>query len=210
MKKIPTLFQRDPQDMRHVTREVHPACQWVVDGEGVATRKYDGTCVALLHTDGTQVSVEAPTSGPSLHTVELRWFARREVKPGKREPDGFVPVDRDGMTGKTVGWEPIEQSAYAKWHSQALASHAAHFGPELFDAGTYELIGVKVNGNPERIDPDFGHQLVSHDHAEKLDAPRDYDGLAAFLANFPGEGIVWHHPDGRMAKIKRRDFGIGQ
>ena len=22
------------------------------------------------------------------------------------------------------------------------------------------------------------------------------------------EGIVWHHPDGRMAKIKRRDFGL--
>ena len=20
------------------------------------------------------------------------------------------------------------------------------------------------------------------------------------------EGIVWHHPDGRMAKLKRRDF----
>jgi hypothetical protein len=20
------------------------------------------------------------------------------------------------------------------------------------------------------------------------------------------EGVVWHHPDGRMAKIKRRDF----
>ena len=24
----------------------------------------------------------------------------------------------------------------------------------------------------------------------------------------PIEGIVWHHPDGRMAKIKARDFGI--
>ena len=22
------------------------------------------------------------------------------------------------------------------------------------------------------------------------------------------EGIVWHHPDGRMVKIKARDFGL--
>jgi hypothetical protein len=22
------------------------------------------------------------------------------------------------------------------------------------------------------------------------------------------EGIVWHHPDGRMAKLKLRDFGV--
>ena len=22
------------------------------------------------------------------------------------------------------------------------------------------------------------------------------------------EGIVWHHPDGRMVKIKRKDFGF--
>ena len=38
MRKILTLFVRDPQDMRHVTREVHPDCAWVLAGEGVATR----------------------------------------------------------------------------------------------------------------------------------------------------------------------------
>jgi hypothetical protein len=30
--------------------------------------------------------------------------------------------------------------------------------------------------------------------------------LAKYLAEFEGEGIVWHHPDGRMAKLKRKDF----
>ena len=28
------------------------------------------------------------------------------------------------------------------------------------------------------------------------------------VANNNLEGIVWHHPDGRWAKIKRRDFGL--
>lgn len=185
MRKIPTLFVRDPDDMRYVTREVHPECGWVVAGEGVATRKYDGTCVMF---DGE------------------RWWARREVKPGKQPPAGFQAIETDPTTGKTVGWEPIEQSAFAKFHAQALDSHAAHFGPEEFEPGTYELIGVKVNGNPEQIDPDFGHQLMSHALAEELDAPHDFDGLAKFLADFSGEGLVWHHPDGRMAKLKGRDF----
>ncbi|MCL2724468.1 MAG: hypothetical protein FWD69_08535 [Polyangiaceae bacterium] len=46
------------------------------------------------------------------------------------------------------------------------------------------------------------------------DVPRTYDGLKTFLADLdnkfsPGhlaEGIVFHHPDGRRAKIKRKDF----
>jgi hypothetical protein len=36
--------------------------------------------------------------------------------------------------------------------------------------------------------------------------PRDFDGLREYLASFNGEGIVFHHPDGRMVKIRRTDF----
>jgi hypothetical protein len=187
VRKIPTLFRRDPEDMKRVLSEVNPDCKWVLDGEGVPTRKYDGTCVMFNQLTG--------------------WWARREVKPGKQPPMNFVPVETDEITGKTVGWEPIEQSAFAKFHAQALASMAAELGARNFLPGTYELIGVKVNGNPERIDSDFGHQLMNHAFAEKLNAPRDYDGLRDWLLDHPQyEGIVWHHPDGRMAKLKRRDF----
>ena len=46
MKKIPTVFARDPEtNLRYVKDEVTPGCEWVFAGEGVATRKYDGTCV---------------------------------------------------------------------------------------------------------------------------------------------------------------------
>jgi hypothetical protein len=40
------------------------------------------------------------------------------------------------------------------------------------------------------------------------DAPRMFEGLRTWLAENDVEGIVWHHPDGRMAKIKARDFGL--
>ena len=186
MKKIPTLFLHDEQNMSRLTREVNPACRWVSDGEGIATRKYDGTCFAL-DTEG--------------------WWARREVKPGKTPPPHFVAVETDTTTGKTVGWEPADQSGYHRWFSEAFQCDPRHEGIRGgFPHGTYELIGPKVSGNPEDV---ANHQLKLHADAERLVTPRDFDGLAAWLAGSDFEGIVWHHPDGRMAKIKRRDFEAG-
>lgn len=187
MKKIPTLFVRDPDDRKHVLPEVTPGCEWVLAGEGTATRKYDGTCVLL----------EAPSDDWTM-----RVLARREVKPGKATPAGFIEVEHDETTGKTVGWEPFEQSGFAKFIAEALA----WMGGE-FQAGTYELVGPKINGNPEGYDR---HVLIRHDDAQvvPLAYPVDYEGLRErFLNGWPTwEGIVWHHPDGRMAKLKKRDF----
>lgn len=59
MRKIPTIFFRDENNMKLVGDQLNPTCQWVFDGEGIATRKYDGTCV-MLDDDG-------------------KWWARREV-----------------------------------------------------------------------------------------------------------------------------------
>lgn len=185
MKKIPTLFKRDPDDRAHVLPEVNPGCEWVLAGEGEPTRKFDGTCV-LLDDKG-------------------EWWARREVKPGKTPPADYVPVMTDEVTGKTMGWEPIGQSPFAKFHAEALDGHDPR-------PGTYELVGPKVNGNPER---EPRHRLVEHATAERITVPElTFDGIRAVVlaaAEADGcEGLVWHHPDGRMAKIKARDFKGGQ
>jgi hypothetical protein len=178
VKKIPTVFLRDPADRKRTLDEVDPVCQWVLDGEGTPTRKYDGTCV-LLDEDGV-------------------WWARREVRPGRQRPPGYRPVMTDEVTGKTVGWEPITQSTYARYHAEAVADGRKR------PAATYELIGPKINGNPERV---AGHELVRHDDADRLDVPRDFAGLRDWLLAHPEfEGIVWHHQDGRRAKLKHRDF----
>lgn len=190
MKKIPTLFVRDENDRAHVTEQVTPGCEWVLAGEGVPTRKVDGTCCMY---DGE------------------RWWARREVKPGKATPDGFVAVDHDEITGKTVGWEPVEQSAFARWHAEAVGSLLDQWPIDTPQAGaTYELLGPKVNGNPENV-PD--HMLVRHGYRaatyddDLKSAGRDYASLREWLLAHPAwEGIVWHHEDGRMAKLKGRDF----
>ncbi|MEU6340238.1 hypothetical protein ABZ883_04715 [Streptomyces sp. NPDC046977] len=190
MQKIPTLFVRDPDDRRHVTREVTPGCEWVLAGEGTPTHKYDGTCV--------------------MHDDEGRWWARREVKPDKKTPPDYVLVQHDEVTGKSVGWEPIGQSPFAAFHAQALANAAkpeVHGRDEPWAAGTYELIGPKINGNPEQQDR---HWLIAHASAVPLAAgDRTFEGIRTAVLNWHRagvEGLVFHHPDGRMAKIKGRDF----
>jgi hypothetical protein len=181
VKKIPTLFVRDPENRKYVLPEVTPGCEWVLAGEGRATRKWDGTCTML--------------------DPEGRWWARREVKPGKEAPDGFVEADHDEVTGKRQGWEPVEQSAFAKVF--------ATLNTKGYRPDTYELIGPKVNGNPEQVG---SHQLIRHgfDTLDLGEIPADPEEAFSFLGRvvhtFPFEGVVWHHNDGRMVKLKRRDF----
>lgn len=74
--------------------------------------------------------------------------------------------------------------------------------------GTYELCGPKINRNPERYP---GHRLVRHEDAAPIKVGAlTWEGIrAAVLAAAEAdgvEGIVRHHDDGRMAKIKARDF----
>lgn len=180
MRKIPTLFVRDPDDRAHVLREVTPGCEWVIAGEGTPTRKFDGTCVLIR--DGEM-------------------FGRREIKRGGVAPAGFDPVDHDEATGKIVGWVPIDDSPEWRWHREALSDGR----PDMMPNGTYELCGPKVQGNPEGFSE---HILVPHG-ADRLDEdPRDFDAIVDFLSRHSFEGIVWRHPDGRRAKIKRRDFAL--
>ena len=186
MQKIPTVFRRDPNDMRRVLPEVTEGCEWVLAGEGVATRKYDGTCTML--------------------DAQGRWWARREVKAGREYPADYIALSTDANTGKTVGWEPIHQSAFAKFHAEALRNQReGEGGLPIWHSGTFELIGPRVNGNPENVSE---HVLIRHFTAQRLiSAPLDYAGLRAWLLDHEFEGIVWHHPgDGQMAKLKRRDF----
>lgn len=182
MQKIATLFVRDPQRPKYVTEAVTPGCEWVLAGEGVATRKYDGACAMVR--DGVL-------------------YKRREWKDGAKALDGFEEVEYDPNTGKHFGWVPVDPlDPGDRWFCEAVAPDAP-VNCGLLD-GTYELVGPKVQGNPEVY---AVHLLVAHAEAQRLfDVPRDFDRLRDWLLARPYEGVDHHHPDGRMAKIKRRDF----
>jgi hypothetical protein len=187
MRKIPTIYQRDPATkLRHVMNEPHPDCIWVFDGEGTPTYKWDGTAV-LIGGDGAL-------------------WKRREIKKGQPAPDGFRQEGEvDPITRKRVGWVLCDRDDPTdRWHWEAY-DRAIDLTP-----GTYELLGPKVQGNPHDTQD---HVLMPHGHGPELAPPTEFDALGAWLHQVtadmspPGfEGIVWHHPDGRMAKIKARDF----
>ena len=52
------------------------------------------------------------------------------------------------------------------------------------------------------------HILLRHGSILIQTDCRDFDSIRDFLSTAGIEGIVWHHDDGRMVKIKARDFGI--
>jgi hypothetical protein len=122
VKKIISLFQRNYDGDRLVRDEVVPGAEWVLEGEGVPTRKWDGTCVKIE--DG-------------------QMWKRYEVKKGKTPPPGFVPAnDVDENTGKQQGWLPIGDGPEDRWHREALLNEDATAAD--FRDGTYELLGPKI------------------------------------------------------------------
>ncbi len=178
MEKIISLFKRDYDGNRQVIDEVVPGAEWVTDGEGRATVKIDGTCCMVR--DG-------------------KLYKRYDAKKGKVPPPDFESAQElDPVTGHHPGWVPVGDDPTDKYHQEALARE------DYLPNGTYELIGPKVQGNPYKRDT---HILVRHG-SQGIEAPRSFSELLEFFEENLIEGIVWHHPDGHMVKIKRRDFGL--
>lgn len=179
MQKIPTIFIRDmSRQPALVIPDWHAECGWVRDGEGIATRKYDGT--SCLVRDG-------------------KLYKRREARCEDRHklPADFELVEEDPYTHKLFGWVPVGDGPEDRWHREAFHGESD---------GTYELLGPKIQGNKDQRTQ---HVLQAHRMARTYPLlPRDFEGIKTFLTENIIEGIVWHHPDGRMAKIKRRDFGM--
>lgn len=195
MQKIISLFQRNYDGDRLVRDEVVPGAEWVLASEGIATRKFDGTCCMVR---------------------EGKLFKRYDAKKGKTPPPGFEPAQEpDQLTGHWPGWLPVGDGPDDRWHREGLAALVAtqrdrvmvpSWYLEAGDLdGTYELCGPKVQANPEGFD---AHVLVPHGVEPLPDCPRSFGGIKDYLAEWCIEGIVWHHPDGRMVKIKAKDFGI--
>jgi hypothetical protein len=178
VKKIISLFQRNYEGDRLVRNEVVPGAEWVINGEGIATLKLDGTCCMVR--------------GGIL-------YKRYDAKKGKTPPAGFEAAqDPDPTTGHWPGWLPVGDGPEDQYHREAFKDSG-----EGWVNGTYELCGPKIQGNPLALKV---HALFLHGVIRLNDVPRDFDGLRDYLLGFNGEGIVWHHQDGRMVKIKRKDF----
>lgn len=191
MRKIPTLFVRDPENMSRVLNEVRCGCEWVQEGRGYASRKFDGT--ACLYYDG-------------------RLWKRYTWKQGNC-PDEFMSSLEYETSAETPGWIPVGDGPGDTYYREALSVEVDSRGLSLVEGHTFELCGPKVQGNPECFSR---HLLVAHGAYPFLyDPPRSFDGILDFFRHTPEgqmiEGIVWcqffEHRT-KFAKIKAKDFGL--
>lgn len=211
MQKIKSLFKRDYEGNRQIYDEVVPGSEWVIVGEGTATIKWDGTCCKIengrlfkrydrkLIKSAARKKRDNPDFVPKLS----------DFKP---EPTGWEAAEPepDKATCHWPGWLTVDFSlAENRWHKEAWEEFKLAY-PNIPN-GTYELVGPKIHGNPYELK---SHILVGHGwdeleaHQLFTSPPRDFEGLKEWFSENEIEGIVWHHPDGRMVKIKRRDFGF--
>jgi hypothetical protein len=188
MKKIPTLFEREYENHKVVGIKPvlsSPDLQWVLDGEGEATLKIDGTCCAVI--DGM-------------------FYRRYDAKRGKKPPENAIPCsDPDPVTGHWPHWIPApayDDEPASKWHVVALQNYILNNG--LPEDGTYEAVGPHFQGNPYHMENDT---LIRHG-ITKLDVPRTFEGLRDYLEQHEIEGIVFWKDGEPQCKIKRSDFGF--
>lgn len=185
MKKIPSLFMREGDKL---TREFNPAAAWVVSGEGVATRKFDGTAVMVK--DGAL-------------------YARYDAKRGKPLPDGFLPCQEpDLITGHHPGWVLADRVG-DKWIREAARADGASVVG--YANWTYEACGPKIGTNAEGFDT---HLLIRHGAIILDDVPRDHEGLCDYLSEHDIEGVVWWRnasdQDCDKVKITGPALGVGR
>lgn len=178
MNKIPTIFIRDMSKQPALV-----TAEWHPDCLWVR----DGEGVPTVKYDGTSCLVR-----------DGKLYKRRELRGSETAPAGFELVGFDEVTGKSVGWVPVGDGPEDRWHTEAMAIRA-------WENGTYELIGPKIQGNKNHA---ARHTLIRHGCDPIRDDPRTFEAIKECVGMIEIEGLVWHHPDGRMAKIKRRDFGL--
>ena len=187
MKKIPTLFERVYENHKIVgiLPKVTEGMEWVLEGKGIATVKWDGACCAIIN-------------------GEL--YKRYDAKKGKKPPKGAIPCcDPDPITGHWPHWVKCDPMNPAdKWFIEAY-NYTAETRPEYIEDGTFEAVGPHFQGNPYMLGQDH---LFRHGKAEK-DVERTFEGIRQFLLeNDHMEGIVFWLDGEPKCKIKRTDFGL--
>lgn len=183
MKKMKTLFERQFENHKvaKCLNKVQEGCEWVINGEGYATEKIDGTCCLIQ---------------------DNILYKRFDYKKGRKLPEGAIPCQEkpDEITGHFPHWVKVDENNPSdKYHIQAFKEK------NKWENGTYELIGKHIQGNPYNLENDV---LEKHGTRILENVPRDYEGIKKYLAEHYIEGIVFYRRNGEMCKIKRSDFGF--
>lgn len=185
MKKMKTLFVKDENDLSRVIEgRLDSDCLWVYEKGVRATIKRDGTSCAI---------------------IKGKLYKRYDNKKEKPLPLGSIECQTaDVFTGHHPYWIPCARGDKSnKWHYEAYDKELMHGRID----GTYELCGPKINGNPEKL---TSHFLLRHGSTFFPEIDEVLKNPKEFLKDKNVEGIVFRHLDGRMCKIRKKDFGMNR
>src|SRR5579872_4143701 len=147
MEKIPTLFVRNPENMKLVTREVNPDAAWVLEGYGIPTVKKDGTNV--------RVTVEKGIGT----LLEKRRNPTREEKAQGQEP-GYVLANPDDPADKHL-FSAVQFTRFDDWPDGVYSC---------------EALGPKIQGGVESAVPCLYPFILRPEHITEWGA-RDFDTI---------------------------------
>lgn len=187
MEKIPTLFERDWEGHRKVIDQI--ALSDFDFSKAVATEKLDGMNVRITVRNHTIVRVEKrrnPSKTQKAQGIKDPWYvdAREEAKEDQYLFEAVAQTDFSAIPD-------------GEWSGEAL--------------------GPKIQGNPLQLNTHKLFFFSLEDWRQRVtfkDVPTSFEGLKKWLPEQKSlfgqdcgiEGIVWHHPDGSMCKIKVKDF----
>lgn len=193
MKKIPTLFKRtfDENNVVSITNEVTEGLEGILDGEGIATVKWDGACVMVKNG---------------------MLYKRYDAKNGKTPPEGAIPCcDPDPVTGHWPHWVVCDYAkSEDKWLCEAYLKAQDHMMSleRRVEDGTYEVIGPKFQGNPYNLNDNIMLPHGSEPIRELNYGTRTFERIRHYLETHNVEGIVFWKDGKPVCKIKRTDFGL--
>lgn len=186
MQKISTIFERDMQNGGKITNHFDKYVDGFNFNEAVATEKLDGTNVRLTVRNHMLVRLEKrrnPTKIEKYKGIVEPWYVDAyETDPG----DKYI-----WEAAKNTDLSQIEDGEYSG-----------------------EALGTKIQGNPLNLDKHIVVLFTLGQAPVFENVPTTYDELKEWLPlqrskygiDCGIEGIVWHHPSGRMVKIKTKDF----
>lgn len=181
MKKIPTLFVRDPKNMKLVTQEINPECEWIISKELVATIKKDGTNIAVQVQDGKVVK------------VLKRRNPTREEKSLGAEP-GYIDAYRNDLGDQYI-FAAVDATDFSSWPNGQWSC---------------EALGPKIQGGIESDIPCLYAFSVCPTIIPSAEISANFDDIKEYLGTHEIEGIVWYTKGEfgliPVMKIKRRDF----
>ncbi len=188
MPKVECPFKRKllSNEDHIVTPEINEEYEWVFEDESVmAIEKLHGTNVSIIIQEGIVISVWNRTERIPFINKGKKWIIEGILNSFER---GYMDLLSDGQ----------------------------HFG---------ELIGPKVNGNPYKLKEHlwipfstFCQKHLRYKSWGKY--PKDFETISNWFkeliplyASMQGdrngfvEGIIFTHPDGRLAKLRKDMFG---